>query len=324
MALTSDDIRREALRLGFSKAGISRVEPIPEAREHLAEWLDRGYQSGMNWMQRNASKRGDPELVLPGVRSIISVAINYFTGEPRRPDEPAGKISRYAWGDDYHDILTEKLEELLAFIRRREPDARGLVYVDTGPVLEKFWAQRAGLGWIGKHTTLISPDFGSWVFLGEILCTLELAPDAPETDQCGSCTLCIEACPTNAIVAPYVLDAGRCISYLTIEHRGDFPGDLPGNFEGWLYGCDICQDVCPWNIRLSAVSDVPGFSARPGNEHLDPASVEVMSLEEFNARFAGSPVTRTKLTGLKRNAQALVRNTKSSTQNRIDDHGQSL
>jgi epoxyqueuosine reductase len=260
----------------------------------------------MQWMERTEGKRGEPGQVLPGIRSIVSVALNYWTGAAHPADPEIGKVSRYAWGDDYHEVLLRRLDELLASIRRASPGAEGKVYVDTGPVMEKAWAQRAGIGWIGKHTNVITQEFGSWVFLGEILLNVPLDYDAPALDHCGTCTLCIEACPTEAIVEPYVLDANRCISYLTIEHRGEIAQDLGGRFDRWIYGCDICQDVCPWNHRFSTETPLEEFQPRPVNLEPTLASVTGMTDEEFREEFRNSPMKRTKRAGLARNALAAL------------------
>src|SRR5512143_874984 len=238
-------VKEAALAFGFSHAGIARGDvPLEESRA-LGAWLDRKYHATMGWMERTRARRGDPSLVLPGVKSVIAVSLNYYTPDARRGGR--GKISRYAWGDDYHDVLGERLERFQGWLREKYPGEKFLWYADTGPVMDKVWAQRAGIGWEGKHTNVITTDVGSWVFLGEVLTTLELEPDAPATDHCGTCTLCIEACPTGAIVEPYVVDSGLCISYLTIEHRGELPAGA--SLDGWIFGCDVCQDVCPWKRK---------------------------------------------------------------------------
>jgi epoxyqueuosine reductase len=257
-------------------------------------------------MARNADRRGDPREILPGARSVLSVAMNYYT-EGRHSDDPdAGKISRYAWGDDYHDIVKPKLLELLAYIQTNVPGTEGVVYVDTGPVLEKAWAARAGIGWEGKHTNVITQEFGSWVFLGEIILSIELDYDAPATDHCGTCTLCIEACPTDAIVEPYVLDSNLCISYLTIEHRGEIAAGLGEKFDRWIYGCDICQDVCPWNEKFSIITSAGGFAPRAATIAPELNHVAEMQQDEFSRTFSKSPVKRTKLSGLRRNAATVL------------------
>jgi epoxyqueuosine reductase len=297
-------IKGEAARLGFSHCGIARAEPLEKESGRLRSWLERKFHSAMGWMERTAAKRGDPSLVLPGVRSVIAVALNYYTPAHHRSEPGTGKISRYAWGDDYHEVMGGRLAEFQEWLLARNPGERFLWYADTGPVMDKVWAQRAGIGWEGKHTNVITRDLGSWVFLGEILTTLELAPDGPATDHCGSCTRCIEACPTGAIIEPYVVDSGLCISYLTIEHRGEHPAGVPLN--GWLFGCDECQDVCPWNQKFARPTGEGRFSPREG--FLSPVleGWKEMSQEEFDGRFAGSAVRRTRRAGLMRNVQALL------------------
>ena len=302
----SSRIKARARELGFDAVGITGALPSDEATEHLRAWLAKGYHAGMTWMSRNAEKREDPRRVFPGARSVVAVAMNYSTPFRHSEDPGTGKISRYAWGDDYHRILTERLEMLLSWMKSEYPSGDGRVYVDTGPVLEKVLAQSAGIGWQGKHTNIITRDRGSWVFLGEIMTSLELAPDTPETDHCGTCTLCIDACPTAAIVEPYVVDSGRCISYLTIEHRGPIEGDVRGAFERWIYGCDVCQDVCPWNKKFAVDTTESGFYPREGNRAPDLHAWEAMSEEEFDLRFRGSPVRRTKHGGLIRNIRVVL------------------
>jgi epoxyqueuosine reductase len=304
---STETIRKKALELGFSLAGFARAEKLESEGERLRQWLDLGYQATMQWMSRNAGKRADVTALVPGAKSVVSVALNYYTETAHRDAPDVGKVSRYAWGDDYHDIMSGKLKALWSWMEQEFPGIRGRYYVDTGPVMDKVWAQRAGLGWIGKHTNLITKEVGSWVFLGEIITTLELEYDRAETDHCGSCTLCIEACPTGAIVGPYVVDSGKCISYLTIEHRGEIGGFDAEDFRGWVYGCDICQDVCPWNEKFAVVSPEPGFQPREGNRAPLLEAWEKMSDEEFRSRFRGSAIKRTKLDGVRRNAALALR-----------------
>jgi epoxyqueuosine reductase len=259
----------------------------------------------MKWMERDVEKRVNPAKVLQNARSVICVALNYFTAAQPVFEKTVGKISRYAVGDDYHLVMTNRLQELLEFIKSELPDVKGKFYVDTGPVMDKSWAVRAGIGWMGKHTNVITKEFGSWVFLGEILLAVELEYDAPVLDRCGTCTACIDACPTQAIVQPYVLNANRCISYLTIEHRGDLPNKLASKFDNWIYGCDICQDVCPWN-RFQRETKEKGFQPRTENVAPKLADIIEMSQEEFSRRFKDSAIKRAKLMGLSRNAKAVL------------------
>ena len=305
-ALLSRKIKERALALGFDKVGIVEAVALMEERSRLDEWLERGFQGEMRWMERDPLKRTDPRLVFPEARSVVVLALNYYTPHRHSDDRETGKISRYAWGDDYHDVVGEKLKRLLAWVKEQWPGADGKACVDIQPVMDKAWAERAGLGWIGKHSNLITRDYGSWVFLGELLLNLELEYDTTrEPDHCGSCTLCIEACPTHAIVEPYVVDSNKCISYATIELRADeLPAHLSSNMEGWLYGCDICQDVCPWN-RFEQPTLEEGFEPREGN--VNPALREILELtqEDYSKRFRKSAIKRAKLSGLRRNALAL-------------------
>jgi epoxyqueuosine reductase len=299
------EIKSKAQELGFCEVGIASVERLGKEAGQLAEWLARGYHGTMEWMARNYEKRIDPRKLLPDAKSVVSVAMNYYT-DVHHPDEAGiGKISRYAWGDDYHNVLKERLEKLLGFIKCKEKSAEGRVYVDTGPILDKVWAQRAGIGWEGKHTNVITQKYGSWVFLGEILLNIELDYDSPATDHCGSCTLCIEACPTHAIVEPYVLDSNLCISYLTIEHRGDVDEKLADEFDHWIYGCDICQDVCPWNRKFKTPTTFQEFHPREGNVAPQLEEWGKMTRGEFSQKFRGSPIKRTKHEGLMRNVRAV-------------------
>jgi epoxyqueuosine reductase len=306
MNTLTNEIKDHALKLGFCKVGIAKPERLTEESKRLDAWLSRGYNGTMNWMARNVEKRGDPRNVMQDAQSVLVVAMNYYTDVQHSDDESTGKISRYAWGDDYHDVLTTRLEKLMAFIQSKVPSAVGKVYVDTGPVMEKVWAQRAGIGWIGKHTNTITQEFGSWVFLGEILLNIPLDSDAPAIDHCGSCTLCIDACPTDAIVESYVLDSNKCISYLTIEHRGAIAEELGEKFYRWIYGCDICQDVCPWNEKFSQPSDMKEFQPREFAVAPLLDEVTAMTEEEFSKKFHKSPIKRTKHSGLLRNAKTVA------------------
>lgn len=293
-------LAEKAAELGFGGFGITSAVSTPDDRDRLFQWLTRGYHASMAWMARTAERRADLRRVLPGARSVISVAMNYY--HPHAHNECCGelKVSRYAWGEDYHRIVGQRLESLKQHLDNLCPESKSITYVDTGPVMEKAVAQRAGLGWVGKNTCLITREYGSWVFLGEVITTAELPADQTHTDFCGSCSRCIEACPTDAFPEPYVLDSGRCISYWTIEHRGDIPEELAAHFDGWIFGCDICQDVCPWN-KFARVSEVEEFA--PTRDCLCPPAERWSSLtpEEFRAEFANSPILRTKSEGLARN-----------------------
>jgi epoxyqueuosine reductase len=307
-ARISREIKERARALGFHEVGIVRADALDQERERLREWLARGFQAEMRWMERDTEKRTDPRLVFPAARSVVVVALNYYTPHEHAGDGAAtGKISRYAWGDDYHDVLGGKLKSLLAWIQERWPEAAGKACVDTAPLMDKAWAVRAGLGWIGKHTNLITRAYGSWVFIGELLLNLELEEDAQaELDHCGSCTLCLEACPTGAITQPYMVNANKCLSYATIELRAPLmPESLKGNLDGWLYGCDVCQDVCPWN-RFEQPTDEERFEPRAGNVTPDLSTILELTQETYAERFRRSAIKRAKLAGLQRNARALL------------------
>ena len=259
--ITSDIIKEKAIELGFHKVGIAKAAKTKQEQERLDEWLDQKKHADMEWIENRKSERGNIFNYFSEAKTVISLGMNYYVGKEQSDLTSDFKFSNYAWGDDYHLVIKSKLFSLLEFIKNKKPNVKGLVCVDTAPIMEKVWAQRAGLGWQGKHTNLISTDFGSWLFLGEIIIDFELEPDDPFTkDLCGSCTACIDACPTHAL-GEYELDSGKCISYLTIEHRGDF---IEGHddLDGWIYGCDICQEVCPWNISFSKISEEKYFEPR--------------------------------------------------------------
>lgn len=300
-----EQIAEKASALGFSQFGVTSADSIPDDRDRLYQWLAQGFHASMAWMARNSEKRADVQKVLPGARSVISLALNYY--HPHAHNECCGdlKVSRYAWGEDYHKIVGDKLEALKRFLDEIAPGTESLIYVDTGPLMEKAIAERAGVGWIGKNACLITRKYGSWVFLGEIITTAELSGDQPHTDFCGNCSRCIDACPTDAFPSPYVLDASKCISYWTIEHRGEIPEELSAHFDGWIFGCDICQDVCPWN-KFAVTSEVGEFA--PGQNRLCPPSERWSTLTpaEFKTEFADSPILRAKPEGLARNIRSQV------------------
>jgi epoxyqueuosine reductase len=300
-------IKDRARHEGFEKVGIVPAEKLGGARGRLLEWLRRGYQGEMAWMVRDPEMRSDPRRLFPTARSVVVVAKNYYTNAKHLDDPATGKVSRYAWGDDYHEVVGEKLRALMAWIRETLPQVEGKVCVDIQPLMDKAWAARAGLGWIGKHTNLITPEYGSWVFIGELLLNIELEYETEVVaDHCGSCTLCLDACPTGAITEPYVVDSNKCISYATIELRAEqLPSEVAANLEGWLYGCDICQDVCPWN-RFEQPSDEPRFQPREGNVNSRLSEVLELTPETYSERFRGSAMKRAKLSGLKRNARSLI------------------
>ena len=302
-------IKAKARELGFDLCGVAPADSFPEL-SFLQEWLDRGYAGSMAWMARNADRRADVRAVVPGARSVIATGTIYNTDRPYSQELPPGvaRISRYAWGDDYHDVLKARLDALLAWMRTESAEAfAAAAYVDTGPVQERVYAQYAGLGWIGKNPCLINPELGSWLFLGEIITTLALEPDAQGLEQCGTCTRCIEACPTGALVEPGVLDSNRCLSYLTIEHRGDIPEEHRSAIGAHVYGCDICQEVCPYNQPAPHSSD-PAWQPRAG---LDlPRLVDLWRRPDAELRelLKGSAMTRAKVAGLRRNLAVAIGN----------------
>ena len=300
-------IRERATVEGFDKVGIVRAEPLTEEEAQLKEWLNRGYHADMAWMQRDIHKRVDPREICPSAKSVVVVALNYFTPEKHQEDPTTGKVSRYAWGDDYHDVVGGKLRSLLAWIKEQWPAIEGKVCVDIQPVMDKAWAVRAGLGWLGKHTNLITPEFGSWIFIGELLLNVDLEYDTDRIeDHCGTCTLCIEACPTQAITEAYVVDSNKCISYATIESREpELDPVIADNLSGWFYGCDICQDVCPWN-RFEQTTEEIRFTPRDENVNAPLSSILGLTQETYAERFRGSAMKRAKLSGLQRNALALL------------------
>ena len=300
-------IKTRAAELGFDPVGITQLGE-PKTYAAFERWIANGYEGDMSYMSRGAEKRRDTRLPFPGARSAVVVGLNYGG------KQPAGSIARYARGDDYHDVMLERLDDLHRWLESELGQTiSGKAYVDTGPILERDLAMRAGLGWIGKNTLLISPKHGSFFFLGALLLDLDLSADAPfDTDRCGSCTRCLDACPTGAFVEPRLLDARRCISYLTIEHRGEIAPELQPLMGSLLYGCDVCQDVCPWNVKFASEHGDPALS--PRDENIDPDPEELLSLDDetFRVRFKRSPVKRAKRTGLARNAAIALRNRSSN------------
>jgi epoxyqueuosine reductase len=300
-------IKDRVLFEGFNKVGIIGAESLDDEGRRLQEWLARGHHGEMSWMARDVYKRISPQEIFPSSRSVVVVALNYFTPHQHQENPATGKVSRYAWGDDYHEVVKEKLLSVLSWIKEQEPRAEGKICVDIQPTMDKAWAVRAGLGWLGKHSNVITPEYGSWVFIGELLLNLDLDHDTePMEDHCGTCTLCIDACPTAAITGPYIVDSKKCISYATIELRApELPTDIQSKLSGWLYGCDICQDVCPWN-RFEEATAEPRFAPREGNADADLREIMELTPETYAKRFRGSAMKRTKLSGLQRNALALT------------------
>lgn len=306
MASFTRAIKDKAAELGIDKMGVVPASALEQERQLLGEWLARGYHGNMAWMEREPEKRSDPRLLFPGARSVIVAAVNYFTPHEHSNSPGEGKLSRYAWGDDYHEVVVEKLRHLLAWISEECPGTSGKVCVDTSPFMDKAWAVRSGIGWLGKHSNVITKDLGSWVFIGSIILDIELDYDTTLVDDhCGTCTACLDACPTKAIVEPYVVDSRKCISFATIELRDEtLPPEIASDLNGWLYGCDICQDVCPWN-RFETPAREARFEPRNGDTSLDLDTVISMTHEEYVERFRRSAIKRAKLSGLKRNAAAL-------------------
>lgn len=304
--MTSNAIKQKARSLGFQLAGIAPVGPSPEALFY-PEWLERGYAGEMKYLERQTAARLDPREILPGARSVVVCAVNYNTDRPLTTmDRAKAWVSRYAWGEDYHETLQAKLRELASWIQT-EHGGETRAYVDTGPLIERVFAKYAGVGWFGKNTCIINQNAGSWLFLGCVLTNLELESDVPVPDRCGSCTRCIDACPTQAIVAPYVLDSRKCISYLTIELRGEIPEPLREGIGHHLFGCDICQDVCPWN-RKAPITDEPKFAARPGLFWPELDRLLDLQEEEWLALIRGTALKRTKVKGLLRNLMIVAGN----------------
>lgn len=301
--LTNQIVIEKAKQLGFDLVGFAKADLLVEETGKLETWLAKRYQASMGYMEKNLHKRKDVKEILPNAKSIISLALNYFTPEEYSGEKKFGKISRYAWGKDYHLIIWQKLDELETQLNRIDPEFESLSYVDTGPVMDKAWAVRSGLGWMGKHTNVINPEIGSWFFIANIITNYEFEPSKIITDHCGTCTACLDACPTNAIVDEYVVDANKCISYHTIENKNEIPVELKGRFDNWVFGCDICQDVCPWNNKFSISTQIKDFYPADKEFSLD----EILKMDEnnFKTRFAESPIKRTKLKGLKRNARFL-------------------
>jgi epoxyqueuosine reductase len=305
--LLTGELKAEARRLGFDQAGVCPAV-TPAGIERFQQWLEAGYAGEMTYLADRRTAYADPAAVLSGVRSIVMLAMNYRTSEPQAAQHGQGRISRYAWGCDYHDLIRMRLDRLADFLRGRVPAAAVRGVVDTAPLLEREFAQMAGLGWIGKNTLVLNKQMGSWFFLAALLTDVELEYDEPhESDHCGTCRACLDACPTGALVDAHVLDATRCISYLTIELRSPIPLELRSGVGDWLFGCDICQEVCPWNHRAPQ-SDEPDFHPASDADAMDLAGLFYLSDEQFRARFRHTPLWRPKRRGLLRNAAVVLGN----------------
>ncbi|NQX76661.1 tRNA epoxyqueuosine(34) reductase QueG [Gilvibacter sp.] len=294
----ADIIKTHAERLGFLSCGISRAEFLEAEAPRLEKWLRDGMHGQMAYMENHFDKRLDPTLLVPGAKSVVSLLYNYYPDEQQRED--SFKISKYAYGEDYHYVVKDKLKELMHCIHEEIGAVDGRVFVDSAPVLDKAWAAKSGLGWIGKHSNLLSKKTGSFFFVAELIIDLDLTYDHPVTDHCGSCTACIDACPTQAIIKPYVVDGSKCISYATIELKDSIPGDFSGQMDDWMFGCDVCQDVCPWN-RFSKAHNEPRFKPKPQLLQNDRAAWQELTEEVFGEIFKKSAVKRTKFSGLMRN-----------------------
>tara|TARA_B110000908_G_C10217747_1_gene433642 strand:+ start:712 stop:1632 length:921 start_codon:yes stop_codon:yes gene_type:complete len=298
----SSAIKAEAKRLGFLSCGISKAEFLEDEAPRLEAWLKAERNGKMGYMENHFDKRLDPRLLVPGGKSVISVLLNYYSDDQQ--PEGAQKISKYAYGADYHFVIKEKLKELFSFIHQEIGEVNGRVFVDSAPVMDRAWAEKSGLGWIGKNTNLITQKVGSYFFIAEMILDLDLEYDLPTTDHCGTCTACIDACPTEAIVAPYQLDATKCISYLTIELKDQLPTEFQEKMDNWAFGCDVCQDVCPWN-RFSKQHNEPLFNSKPEILNYSKKDWEELTSETFNTIFKNSAISRTKYEGLKRNIDFL-------------------
>jgi epoxyqueuosine reductase len=301
--LTNQIVIEKAKQIGFDIVGLANADLLLEETKRLESWIEKSYQASMGYMEKNLHKRKDVKKILPDAKSIISLALNYYTPDSYSDEVIKGKVSRYAWGKDYHLIIWQKLDELETVLKELEPELETLSYVDTGPVMDKAWAVRAGIGWMGKHTNVINPDYGSWFFIATIITNYEFEYSQMISDHCGTCTACIDACPTKAIVQEYVVDANKCISFQTIENKEEIPAELKGKFDNWIFGCDICQDVCPWNQKFSQNTWAKEF--HPIVKEISYDEVMKLDNQTFNERFAESPIKRTKLKGLQRNAKFL-------------------
>ena len=302
--ITNQVVIEKAKELGFDLVGFAPADKLEIEIEHLKKWLDRNNHGTMEYMSRNFEKRFDVRNILPNARSVISLAMNYYTPQQHEDQNGFGKVSRYAWGKDYHLIIWERLEVLEEELKKLDPAFECVTYIDTGPVMDKAWAVRAGIGWMGKNTNVINREMSSWFFIATVINNYDFVYSETVPDFCGSCTACIDACPTGAIVQEYIVDANKCISYLTIENKSSIPDNFKNQFNNWLFGCDICQDVCPWNNKFSVLTGEKSFE--PINKEIVLDEISSMTAEQFKSRFETSPIKRTKLTGLKRNAEFLT------------------
>lgn len=295
-------IKTEAKRLGFLSCGVSKAQFLEEEAPRLEKWLNKNMHGQMSYMQNHFDKRLDPTKLVEDSKSVVSLLLNYYPDQTQTED--SYKLSKYAYGTDYHFVIKDKLKQLLAYINEEIGEVFGRAFVDSAPVLDKAWAAKSGLGWIGKHSNLLSQKTGSFYFIAELIIDLELDYDNPTTDHCGTCTACIDACPTQAIVEPYVVDGSKCISYFTIELKDELPSNLKNKFDNWMFGCDVCQDVCPWN-RFSKPHNEPLFNPHPELLSMTKKDWEDITQDVFNKLFKNSAVKRTKFSGLQRNISFL-------------------
>ncbi len=298
----TDLIKEEANRLGFMSCGISKAEFLSDEAPRLEKWLKENMHGEMSYMENHFDKRLDPTKLVPGSKSVISLLLNYFPSQVQ--DQNSYKVSKYAYGTDYHFVIKDKLKLLMHFISEEIGDVHGRAFVDSAPVLDKTWAVKSGLGWMGKHTNVLTKQVGSFYFIAELIVDLDLVYDTPVTDHCGACTACIDACPTKAIIEPYTVDGSKCISYFTIELKKEIPSNVHGHFDDWIFGCDVCQDVCPWN-RFSKAHSEPLFDPDPQLISMTKKDWQEITEEVFQQLFKKSAVKRTKFSGLKRNINFL-------------------
>lgn len=297
----TETVRKKIFDIGFDLVGFSKVGELKDEKEKLQEWLIRKYHSDMLWIERTFEKRINPRKILPEARSIISLGLNYYQSyKVKKIPEAAGRISRYAWGRDYHKVIESKFKLVKKILLEVDPSSKNKFYVDYGPTMDKVWAVRSGLGWMGKHTNVINTSIGSWFFIGTILTSIEFVSDNPIPDMCGECRICIDACPTGAIVDDYLLDANKCISYHTIENKNIIPDQLIGKFENYVFGCDICQELCPWNIKLQIETNEIEFASNP-IEFIEESELKSLKEIEFKEKYKGRPLLRTGLKNLIRN-----------------------
>ncbi|TXK44937.1 tRNA epoxyqueuosine(34) reductase QueG [Pontibacter qinzhouensis] len=301
-------IKQKAQELGFMYCGVSKAEFLEEEAPRLERWLNQNMHGQMRYMENHFDKRLDPRLLVDGAKSVVSLLLNYFP-EEKQQEEDNYKISKYAYGTDYHFVIKDKLKELLHFINDEIGEVGGRCFVDSAPVMDKAWAKKSGLGWVGKNSNLITPQVGSFYFIAELIIDLELTYDGPIKDYCGSCTRCLDACPTDAIIAPYVVDGSKCISYFTIELKDQLPQEMNGKFGNWVFGCDICQDVCPWN-RFSKPHQEAAFAPHPDLQHLKKADWQELTHEVFSQLFRKSAIKRAGYNGLLRNIKFVQGTTK--------------